>query len=270
MVRRATLGLLLPLLWIAAALAQTPPTKDVPRIQDNSFLIEEAYNQGEGVVQHIGVFTRRHNGDWAFTFIQEWPLFSAAHQVSYSIPLQGVDEQAGLGDVTLNYRYQLLGDADARLAVAPRFSLLLPTGDEKRGLGAGGVGLQLNVPVSIVLHEGWVAHVNAGVTYTPAAKSDDGRRASTVGWNVGQSLVWEATRRFNALLEVVYSSSETVVGSGRARRGDAFLLNPGIRWAYNFEGGLQIVPGIAVPIGLGPSRGDWAILGYLSFEHPFR
>ena len=219
MVRCATLGLWLPLLWIAGALAQTPPAKDVPRIQDNSFLIEEAYNQELGVVQHIGLFARQRNGDWIFTFTQEWPLFSAAHQVSYTIPIQRVDEQAGVGDVALNYRYQLLGDPEARLAVAPRFSLLLPTGDENRGLGAGGVGLQANVPVSIVVREGWVAHVNAGVTYTPAAKSGDGHRASTVGWNAGHSLVWEVTRRFNVLLEAVYSSTETVVGSRREKRG---------------------------------------------------
>jgi hypothetical protein len=30
------------------------------------------------------------------------------------------------------------------------------------------------------------------------------------------------------------------------------------------------VPGVAVPIGLGPSHGDRSLLLYLSFEHPFR
>ena len=47
-------------------------------------------------------------------------------------------------------------------------------------------------------------------------------------------------------------------------------LNPGIRWAYNFKNGLQIVPGIAMPIGVGPSSGERALFLYLSFEHPFR
>jgi len=40
--------------------------------------------------------------------------------------------------------------------------------------------------------------------------------------------------------------------------------------AYNFENGLQIVPGIGVPIGIGPSSGEKGIFLYLSFEHPFR
>jgi len=48
------------------------------------------------------------------------------------------------------------------------------------------------------------------------------------------------------------------------------LLSPGIRWAHNFKNGLQIVPGIGVPLGVGPSAGEKAVFLYLSFEHPFR
>jgi hypothetical protein len=196
-------------------------------------------------------------------------VFSQAHQVSYTIPIQRAGEQAGIGDVALNYRYQLLGDADARLAVAPRLSLLVPTGSARRGLGMGGVGLQVNLPASLLLHEGFVTHVNAGVTYHPSARSGEGDRASAVGWNAGQSLVWEAAPRFNALLEAVYTSAESVVGSGRSRRDHAFFLNPGVRWLHDFESGLQIVPGVAVPVGFGPSRGEWGVFVYLSFEHAF-
>ena len=36
------------------------------------------------------------------------------------------------------------------------------------------------------------------------------------------------------------------------------------------QDGLQIVPGIAMPIGVGPSAGEKSVLIYLSFEHPFR
>ena len=31
------------------------------------------------------------------------------------------------------------------------------------------------------------------------------------------------------------------------------FLNPGVRWAFDFDSGLQIVPGVAYTIGLGPS-----------------
>jgi len=37
--------------------ASKVPSKDTPQIQDNSFLVEEAYNQEFGVVQHIQSFS---------------------------------------------------------------------------------------------------------------------------------------------------------------------------------------------------------------------
>jgi hypothetical protein len=47
-------------------------------------------------------------------------------------------------------------------------------------------------------------------------------------------------------------------------------VSPGIRWALDFKCGLEIVPGLAFPIGVGPSRGEHAVFLYLSLEHPFR
>ena len=45
-----------------------------PPIQDNSFLVEEAYNQERNVVQHISTFSRLWNSkDWSYSFTQEWP-----------------------------------------------------------------------------------------------------------------------------------------------------------------------------------------------------
>ena len=51
---------------------------------------------------------------------------------------------------------------------------------------------------------------------------------------------------------------------------EALHVSPATRWCYDFKNGLQIVPGVAFPIGVGPSKGDHAFLLYLSFEHPFR
>jgi hypothetical protein len=41
-----------------------------------------------------------------------------------------------------------------------------------------------------------------------------------------------------------------------------------VRWAHNFTNGLQIVPGVSVPMGAGPSAGERGVIFYLSFEHP--
>jgi hypothetical protein len=85
--------------------------------------------------------------------------------------------------------------------------------------------------------------------------------------NVGQSLIWIARPNFNVLLEAVWARIEDVTGPSRVTNGHIAILSPGIRWAWNFPSGLQVVPGVAVPIGVGPSRGDRAVFVYLSFEH---
>jgi hypothetical protein len=243
-----------------------------PGIQDNSFLMEEAYNQEEGVVQHINTFQRMRGGAWIATFTQEYPVPRQAHQLSYTIPYERPSGEpgapAGLGDVALNYRYQLAGSGETTFACAPRVTLLLPTGNEKKGLGSGGAGLQVAIATSTVLSSEFVTHTNLGGTYTRSARSARGEKADTRGYNAGQSLVWTASPVFNALVEAVWSREQEVVAPGRARGSNSFFINPGIRWAHNFSTGLQIVPGIAVPIGIGPSRGERGVFLYLSFEHP--
>jgi hypothetical protein len=262
----------LSVLFLALGVAASAQEAAKP-IQDNSFLLEEAYNQEPGVVQHISNFTRyQQSKDWLYTFTQEWPVGGLQHQFSYTLPLAGMqasrDGGRGVGDILLNYRYQLVGDGDARIAVAPRLSLVLPTGDYRQLRGTGAVGYQFNLPVSAVLSDAFVTHWNLGATYTPGARDLQGAKADTSSWLFGQSLVWLASPGMNALVEFVFNSGEVVTGPGRKERVDSFYINPGLRWAINFKSGLQIVPGIAVPIGVGPSRGERAIFLYLSFEAP--
>jgi outer membrane putative beta-barrel porin/alpha-amylase len=237
-------------------------------ISDNSFLIEEAYNQDPGVVQHISNFSRaEEGGSWAFSFTQEWPLRGLRHQLSYSIPLQHGDG-TGVGDVALNYRYQLVGSPDTRIATAPRLTLLLPTGNEEHGRGSGGLGFQANFPLSFMATPQLATHWNAGLTLVPSASDGLGDAATTISYNLGASGIWLVRPSFNLMLELVWLSTESAIGSGLTNRSESFLLNPGIRWAFNFASGLQIVPGIAYTIDL-ESEGTDALFLYLSFEHPF-
>lgn len=262
---RPILLLLSCLLSAANSFAQQPAPKP---ISDNSFLIEEAYNQEPGVVQHINTFTRTRGGDWAYTFTQEWPVLSMKHQFSYTFAAIGTDHENGVGDFLLNYRYQLIDQE--RVAVAPRVSLVLPTGNSARGLGVGGIGIQTNLPISVTLSEHFVTHWNAGGTFIPNAKNSLNEKAFSKSANLGQSTIWLVRPRFNVMMEVVWNSSGVVTGRGRTEQSYSLLLNPGVRWAYNFKSGLQIVPGVSVPLGVGPSRGDRGVFLYLSFEHPFK
>jgi len=258
-----------------------PQTETIPDlaktsapIQDNSFLIEEAYNQEDGVVQHISSFERLANShDWVYTQTDEWPLRTNKHQLS--ITLAGnhagsfTGSGAGWGDTALNYRYQLAGSGDTKVAIAPRLSLLLPTGDHKFGRGSGGLGVQTNLPISIQHSARWVTHWNIGMTWLPHALSERHDTATTVGVNLGESVVWLIRPRINLLFETLWTSSEKAVAPHTTERSQDLYVSPGIRWAHNLNNGLQIVPGVAFPIGLGPCVGEKGVILYLSFEHPF-
>ncbi len=253
------------------ALAAQEPVIPAP-IADNSFLIEEAYNQEAGVVQHISTFTRPDGGgSWAYSFTQEWPLGGVKRQLSYTIPvLQADGSGTGLGDVALNFRYQLAGGGGAGVHLAPRASVLLPTGDERKGRGAGGVGFQGNLPFSIRPIPRLALHANAGLTWLPSARNALQERAHTLNANLGGSAIWLLRPRFNLMVELLWLSTEQVTGPGRRTRDETVLLNPGARWAFNFPSGLQIVPGVAYTFGLGDGDGGDGLFLYLSFEHPFR
>jgi hypothetical protein len=249
--------------------SSTADGEEPGKIRDNSFLLEEAYNQERGVVQHIQTFQYMKGGSWTYSFTQEWPVPKETHQLSYTIPvsrMKGEGTETGIGDIALNYRYQaILKDP---IAFSPRLSLLLPTGSHERGLGNGAVGYQANLPLSVELSEKWVTHWNLGATFVPRAKGIDSAEADTLGFNYGASMIYLLSENINLMLEAVGTTSESVEGNGLTRREHSFFINPGMRFALNFKSGLQIVPGIAMPIGVGPSGGEYGAFLYLSLEHP--
>jgi hypothetical protein len=259
------------LLFTVNALFCLLPHSAAAQIQDNSFLMEEAYNQEAGVVQHISAFERLDGGDWAYNFTQEWPLGGIRHQLSYTIPVENIEGfGTGLGDVALNYRYQLAGNPEARTVSAPRLSILLPTGDEEEGRGAGAVGFQVNLPLTLVLSNQIVTHWNAGATVVPSARNAFDAEATTSSRNLGASVVWLLRPSLNLLVEALWLSEESVVGEGTTSREETTFLSPGLRAAFDLAGDLQIVPGIAYTIGISPDASEDALFLYLSFEHPFK
>ena len=264
----------------SSAIEQSPAPAAVPAapqsaepIQDNSFLVEEAYNQEDGVIQHISFVQFLSTGDVVYTQTDEWPLRTLKHQLSVTASVNESGNYReygpGWGDTAINYRYQLVGSGLTRLAIAPRLSMLLPTGDSGAGRGYGGWGLQTNLPVSFQLNRYLVTHWNAGVTWIPSAQDGQHHHATLVNPNLGQSTVWLVKPRFNALCEVVWTSNASVIAPGRTARPQALFISPGVRWAYNFKSGLQIVPGVGLPMGLMGAAGQKGAIFYLSFEHPF-
>jgi hypothetical protein len=265
-VGRISATVLCGMLGCFPAVAEEPDRRPAAGIQDNSFLIEEAYNQEPGVVQHIATF-RRQKHDRFFAFTQEWPVFSQAHQFSYTVPytwIRSDDRRSdGAGDVLLNYRYQLLEETDAAPAVAPRLSLILPTGDFDRGLGNDSYGLQVNLPVSKIVADRLTLHGNAGAT-----SYFDSKGRSPTGFNLGTSAIFALAPQFNLMIEALREWGETADADGVISREAATTVSPGARYAFNLEVG-QLVLGAAAPIQLKGGDATFGALVYLSFEHGF-
>lgn len=253
-----------------SAAAQAPADSTTKPISDNSFLIEEAYNQEAGVVQHISNYRRARDGGWLATFTQEWPLGGPRDQFSYTLPLQSAGGSgASLGDVALNYRRQVLGRDDEPLWFSPRLSLVLPSGSTRKGTGAGGPGVQVNLPLSVRVDRALVTHWNAGASVT-RARTPLGSRGTIRSVSAGASAIWLVAPVVNLMLETVWDRTEALDDAGTRAAQDHFVVLPGVRAAINLPRDLQIVPGIGVPIGVGPSHGERDLFLYLSVEHPFR
>jgi hypothetical protein len=258
-------------LLVTATVASTAGAEEAKKIQDNSFLIEEAYNQEAGVVQHALAFIyERRSREWEASFTQEWPFRSQSHQLSYTIPLLrgGEPLATGIGDVALNYRYQAVLTDD--VAVAPRFSVIAPTGSYRKGRGSGGTGLELQLPVSIEVGEHFVTHWNAGVTHTPRRRASDGTRAKATDYSAGASVIWLASSTFNLMLEAITMSDAVVDEGGGTHRERTTLLSPGFRYAIDHASGAQTVIGLAVPTRVGSGEHTRSLFLYFSFEHPVR
>ena len=235
-------------------------------LQDNSFLVEEAYNQEPGVVQHI-LNMRKQGRDFALVFTQEWPILSQTHQFSYSIPYgrlrSGNQRASGIGDVFLNYRYQAMTETMTRPAFAPRVSFIVPSGDETRGLGDGSTGLQFNLPFSKIVSDRVTVHANLGYT-----RMFDIQGFSTNNHFAGGSMIYAASRVLNFMLEGLHSWSQEV-DAGAIARERSFTLSPGVRYAFNLEAG-QLVIGVGAPVVFTSNQPtSYGATLYLSFEHSF-
>ncbi len=274
MKKNGLLGFLL-ILQLSAFAQDEPKSKFTTAIEDNSYYIEEAYNQEDRVVQHISNATLKTTDPkfFNYSFTQEWPFFSQKHQLSYTVGFLFLESNKinGFTDILINYRYQLTSH-DAFITLAPRVSLIIPTGDFKKGLGNGVWGVQFNLPASKRLSNSFALHANVGYTILPNAEktASDGSIYKSNSWssNMGASLIWLTSANFNIMFEALHNIWGYKDFDNKMITENNTILSPGFRFAINIKN-LQIVPGLAVPITLEKSAHDMGIFFYLSFEHPF-
>ena len=258
----------------AVAAQSTPAPPPSPfAILDNSFFVEEAFNQDAGIFQNILTYRRDDDG-WEAVFTQELPVWSHRHQLSYAIPIVQPGDGAGIGDVAINYRFQVLDEDAGRPAFAPRFTLLIPTGDERRGRGSGAVSYQVNLPFSKGAGRLYY-HWNVGVTASPGVDATQGfptllpvdATATLVTPHVGGSVIWAARPLFNILVESVVEFEEALGAPGATARAVVVTMSPGLRVGWNV-GRTQWVAGAAFPVTRAGGETAVGALGYLSYELP--
>lgn len=252
-----------------SAVAQAPAPPAPPavapfQIMDNSFLVEEAYNQEPRIFQNIFGFTRQ-SGDWQMTFTQEWPAPGMRHQFSYTLAAESVASKTGVGDVFVNYRFQAMEEGPGRPAFAPRASVIVPSGRQSAGAGEG--GLQVNLPFS-KQHGDVAFHWNGGFTWLPRGERDD-----LVSPFLAGSAIYRLRPMLHLMLESVlaFDAGDTAQGSpGQVERTRSFTLSPGVRGGWNLAENTQLILGAAMPITRVNGDASVGLFGYLSYELPYK
>jgi hypothetical protein len=234
-------------------------------ITDNSFFVEEAFNQEPGVVQNIFGVYAPGDGSWVSAFTQEWPIRVHAHQFSYTVPLARIDGGAGIGDVELHYRYQVWDEAPRRPAFSPSVSLVLPTGDAIRGRGDGSSGWEVSLPFSKQFGDLYL-HWNAGFTQLPKAEGPSATH-NLLTPRAGVSGIWRARPMLNLMLESVFEWPEEIAGA-TTDRSYATTVIPGFRTGWN-RGEAQTIVGVGIPVSFSSGTTDTGVFGYFSYELPF-
>jgi hypothetical protein len=257
-------------------------------IRDNSFLVEEAYNQEKGQVQHILNWTQAWNRtrlsrtrDFALTYSMELPLGSQTHQFSFitlftsgfeKIIGEPATNQGGVGDSVLSYRYQLLADDDF-LWCAPRLSLIVPTGDERFGLGNGQLGYQFGLPISRYGDQ-FDFHFDAGFAIVPNVSVFLNRGKSNPqdlrSYSLGGSVYWKPQTNLHFFLELLGLRFDEIDDTGVRVPMTQVFVNPGVRYAICQFEDVEWVIGVAFPIGLTRDTPDIGVFAYMSVEHAFR
>ncbi len=264
-VRRVALAL--ALLCAGAAHAQGG-SQEFP-LRDNSFFIEEAFNQEPGKVQTKFRFFRVEE-DTELLVDQEWPLGSQRHQLSFTLPFRVDPEEElfRLTDVRLTYSLQAQEEDAVRPAFTPRLTAILPTAREEDEEGQGNPGIELLLPFSKQVG-GVYLHANAGTVHRFGVDAGRGEERLLFTPFVGGSAVVQVTPALDLLLETRADFQAQVTGEGGTERETEWLLNPGVRFGGEL-GGNQLVAGAAAPLGLAGSLRDVGWFGYISYELRFR
>lgn len=231
------------------------------RVEDNSFLLEEAYNQNPGEIQLIQRYQTFQHERPEYGVEIEAPITDNTHQFSLAI-----GRQENLSDLEVGYRFQAINVEGKMLTEGLR--IILPTGSLRNESDHGVVGYEWLQSATVVFNEKISNHWNLGVRVYPNAESpstsDDRTLTNFIG---GTSLVYYYQEDLNFLLEGLFESEEMIDDRGEIESEVRFTLNPGVRFAWNIDWQKsQIVPGIAFPVVFNDEKTNPGVFFYFSWE----
>lgn len=242
-------------------------------MDDNSFLMDQGTVQTRGTVEHIFYIIAYPTSpkDAYLNWIEEWG-FAERHDAGFTIPVTIFEQSGdGLGDIFLDYRYHLI--KEKTLNIAPRFSLILPTGSVRKNLGYDSVGFQNNWAISLYWNRHFATHWNIGTTLLPYAKElfpDGGSaRKFLANFNFGISNAWMVNHHLNLVLEFVSNLGSEINNNRNINLFGQYILNPGISTNVDFKS-ISIIPGVSIPLTWKRDNFQPGIYFYLSLQHPFR
>ncbi|MFN4946854.1 MAG: hypothetical protein ACOVOF_11070 [Chryseotalea sp.] len=242
-------------------------------IEDNSFLIDEAFNQEKGINQYSAVFSIQPD-ELTLQYTLEMPVAHNRHQVSicipYSISRSSQLAYHGVNDVSLAYQYSLT-NKDDRFLLTPGFSVQIPTGDTQLNNLTGFTGINSFVAISKRVSNKLVLHGNARIGYHKKIKSvvqntdDQQRILSFRSQTAGVSFVWLTAQRFNLLIENVFIRDVGKIQQGNYQTA-THILNPGFRTSFHTKS-TQFVFGTSCPTRFSTkSKPEMSLLFYVSIE----
>jgi hypothetical protein len=248
------------------------PLTTFAAIEDNSFLLEEAFNQEWGVYQFIQKYqTSERAKGYEYTSDGEIPITDKTHQFSYSFSYARPESpgHGAVSDMTLNYRIQPYNKDG--ILLADRFGLIVPTGNVEKGTGSGVYGFEFMQAATIAISEQFTTHFNFGFDVLPNAKTANiDKRRTLTGFTGGSSVVYLMNDNFNVLLEGLLQSGQSTLPDGTITAQTTFTINPGLRWAMDFDWKeAQVVQGISFPTELLNRPQEHGVLFYLSIEPKF-
>lgn len=236
-------------------------------IEDNSFLLEEAFNQKKEEYQFIQKYYTSTSGYVEYLLEIEAPLSDdETHQISLDISRIRPEEipASSFSDLNLNYRYQALNRNG--MILTEKIGLVLATGKVENETSNGAMGAQLMQVATFKFSERFMNHWNLGTTIFPEAETAAGEK-TILEFTGGTSLINNYSDNLNFLLEAVLQTFESYDEDKNVNNELRFYLNPGLRFALDFDfKRTQVVPGVSFPVQYSDGEVRPGVFLYLSVE----